>query len=117
MYPDGRTIWYGYDAGLDNAVSRVSWIADGSTTAPGQHLETYQYLGVGTVIGRSLPEPGISETTSLDNFGRVAGVDWAQSSTSGTSDLDHHTFGYDADVASRRMRSMRLLVRPSATTK
>ncbi len=38
---------------------------------PGQQLETYSYLGLATVIGRTLPEPAVSENIYLDNFGNV----------------------------------------------
>src|SRR5262249_36954479 len=81
-YPNGRSLSFTYASGLDSTISRLSAIVDGSTT-----LESYSYLGLGTVVKRAHPEPGVDLTyikqsgesngdagdqyTGLDRFGRV----------------------------------------------
>jgi YD repeat-containing protein len=98
VYPNGRAEWYGYSAvtmngnNVDNSISRVDSISDG-TGSPGQTLETYSYLGLNQVIGMSMPQPGISETTALDTFGNIASVAW----TKGAQTLDAYQYGYDAN--------------------
>jgi hypothetical protein len=56
-YPNLRTINYNYGAGLDSNISRISGVADGATT-----VETYAYLGLGTVVKRAHPESTIDLT-------------------------------------------------------
>ena len=53
-YPNGRVIGYSYASGLDSNISRLSAITDSGVT-----LEGYSYLGVGTVVARSHPQPGV----------------------------------------------------------
>ncbi|MGL4421870.1 MAG: hypothetical protein ACRCZF_14475, partial [Gemmataceae bacterium] len=78
-YPNGRVLTYNYTAGLNNTISRLSSIPDGSTT-----LESYDYLGLSTVVQRSHPQPGVELTmigssvgpagdkyVGFDTFGRV----------------------------------------------
>src|SRR5262249_25602913 len=81
-YPNGRILNYNYNAGLDDSISRLSSISDSSAT-----LESYSYLGLGTVVKRSHPQPGVDLTyikqtgesngdagdqyIALDRFGRV----------------------------------------------
>src|SRR5262249_36094407 len=44
-YPNGRVLHYGYNAGLDDATSRLSFLAaDDGFGGPGTHLEEYSYL-------------------------------------------------------------------------
>src|SRR5207302_1537984 len=52
-YPGGRILSYTYASGLDDSISRLSSITDSGTT-----LESYSYLGLGTVVIRNHPEPG-----------------------------------------------------------
>src|SRR5262249_57089366 len=52
VYPNGRTITYNYNTGVDTTISRLSSITDGSTT-----LESYSYLGLDTVVKRAHPQP------------------------------------------------------------
>lgn len=92
VYPDGRTIWYGYN-GMDASAGRVSSISDGSTTAPGQSLETYSYQGLDTIIGRLRPQANTSETIKLNPFGQVSTLQWNQ----GVTAWDSFAYGYDAD--------------------
>jgi YD repeat-containing protein len=56
-YPDGFVVGYGYDSGIDNAISRLSRLTEGSG---GPTLETFRYLGLGTVVERARPEVGIT---------------------------------------------------------
>jgi hypothetical protein len=104
-YPNGRVITsdYGTSGGLDDRVSRLNSLKDGSTT-----LEGYSYLGLGTVVERLHPESGVDlsyvklsgestgdtgdQYTGLDRFGRVVDQRWR--SSSGTS-VDRYQYGYD----------------------
>ncbi|HVK09380.1 MAG TPA: hypothetical protein VM597_11450, partial [Gemmataceae bacterium] len=56
-YPNGRVLAYNYASGLADDISRLSSITDGGTT-----LEGYEYLGVGTVVTRAHPQPGVDLT-------------------------------------------------------
>jgi hypothetical protein len=50
---------YGY-TGLDDTISRLSSLSDGTHT-----LEAYTYLGLGTVVQRSHPQPNVNLTYIL----------------------------------------------------
>src|SRR5882672_3422070 len=56
-YPDGYVLTYNYASGLDSSISRLSSLSDSTGT-----LESYSYLGLGTVVIRSHPQPGIDLT-------------------------------------------------------
>ena len=56
-YPNGRVITYNYASGLNADISRLTSITDGGTT-----LESYEYLGYGTVVKRGHAEPGVDLT-------------------------------------------------------
>ncbi|MBO0698063.1 MAG: hypothetical protein J2P46_06700 [Zavarzinella sp.] len=102
-YPFGRVLSYDYSAGLDDAVSRLSAIADGGTT-----LEAYTYLGANIVVRRAHPEPGVDFTaiklpgepagdggdpyTGLDRFDRLVDARWVNGSG---VDVDRSEYGYD----------------------
>ncbi len=101
-YPNGRVLNYNYSSGLNNTISRLSSISDSSAT-----LESYSYLGAGTVVARNHSESGINLTyigsgsgdggdqyVGLDRFGRVVDQNWKNSS--GTS-VDDYTYTYDRD--------------------
>lgn len=101
-YPNGRVITSNYVTGVDDTISRLSSLSDSGTT-----LEGYSYLGLGTVVLRSHPQPGVDLTylaasgtgdagdkyVGLDRFGRVVDQRW----TNGTSDLDRFVHTYDRD--------------------
>jgi hypothetical protein len=105
-YPSGRAIDYDYASGLDDSISRLTTISDSTGT-----LESYLYLGLGTVVDRSHPEIGVDLTyiaqpgdasqtgdvgdkyTGLDRFGRVVDQRWLNTST-GTA-TDQVQYGYD----------------------
>ena len=111
-YPDGRILHYGYDDNtLDNAISRLSYLADDDGNGDvGQQLESYQYLGLSTVVVRSQPQTGIELTyikltgesngyagdqyTGLDRFGRVVDQRWIDSSG---ADVERYQYVYDLD--------------------
>ena len=111
VYPNGRTLDYVYNAGLDDSISRLSLIADDNSGTPGTHLEEYSYLGTSSVVQRAHPEPGVDLTyaklagegtadagdqyTGTDRFGRVVDQRWLTVST-GTA-LDRWTYAYDRD--------------------
>jgi YD repeat-containing protein len=112
-YPNGRVVDDVYNAGIDDAISRVSALADDNGGSPGTLLETYQYLGLDTVVDRNRPQPVIDLTylqqpgdasansdggdpyTGLDRFGRVIDQNWVNTAT-GTA-ADRYQYGYDAD--------------------
>jgi RHS repeat-associated protein len=104
-YPNGRVISYNYATGLDDTISRLTSISDTGTT-----LESYSYLGLGTVVKRAHPQTGVDLTyistngstgdagdqyTGLDRFGRVVDQNWYNSSTS--TSADDRQYGYDRD--------------------
>jgi RHS repeat-associated protein len=105
-YPDGRVLNYNYASGLDDTISRLTSLSSNSTT-----LEALSYLGLGTVVKRAHPEPGVDLTyikqtgesngdagdqyTGLDRFGRVVDQRWLK--TSSGSATDRFKYGYDRD--------------------
>ncbi len=107
-YPNGRVLTddYGTSGGLNDSISRLSALKDGSTT-----LEGYSFLGLATVVTRTHPEPGVDLTyvklsgesngdggdqyTGLDRFGRVVDQRWVVAS-SGVA-VDRFGYAYDRD--------------------
>jgi YD repeat-containing protein len=81
-YPNGKVLTYSYSSGLIDSISRLSSLSDTSGT-----LESYDYLGLGTVVRRAHSQPGVDLTyikqsgesngdagdqyTGLDRFDRV----------------------------------------------
>ncbi len=105
-YPNGKVLTYNYATGLDSSISRLSSLSDTSGT-----LESYSYLGLGTVVIRAHSQAGIDLTyvkqsgesngdagdqyTGLDRFGRVADQRWRKASDG--SSTDRFQYGYDRD--------------------
>ncbi|HEY0984945.1 RHS repeat domain-containing protein [Schlesneria sp.] len=104
-YPNGRaiTIGYGTSGGINDAASRVDALIDGATT-----LVNYAYLGLGTTVQTTYPQPslqytllGSSSGTSpagdiywgLDQFGRIIDSRWYRTTTN--VDTDRIKYGYD----------------------
>jgi len=103
-YPNGREIDYDYSGTLNDSISRLTAIKDGATT-----LESFDYLGSGTVVKRAHAQPGVDLTfvkqsgesdgdagdqyVGLDRFGRIADNRWRSSS----ADLERRKYGYDRD--------------------
>jgi YD repeat-containing protein len=91
-YPDGRVLSYDYtsgsDSGLDHARNRVRYLDDG---LGGPALAEYSYLGAGTIVRVTYPEPclrggvyqgrGSDPYTGLDAFGRVIDLAWLDCTT------------------------------------
>jgi RHS repeat-associated protein len=105
--PGGRVITdgYGTTGGLNDTISRLNAVLDGSTT-----LESYKYLGLGTVVERDHPTPLVNLTyisqsggtgdagdkyTGLDRFGRVVEQNWY--STFSHASRDDFLYLYDRD--------------------
>jgi RHS repeat-associated protein len=102
-YPNSRALTYNYSSGLNDSLSRLSSITDGSTT-----LENHEYLGFGTAVKRGHPQPGVDliyiklsgenngdagdQYIGLDRFGRVADQRWT---TSGGTAKDRWQYGHD----------------------
>src|SRR5262245_15825655 len=123
-YPNARQVGYNYASGVDNTISRLTSMTDGATT-----LESYAYLGLGTVVKRAHPEPGVDLTyikqtgegtgdagdqyTGLDRFGRVADQRWRK--TSDGSHTDRFGYGYDRD-GNRLYRDNTLSADPPAAS-
>jgi len=100
-YPSGFVSTYNYSSGLNGSISRLSSLSD--STGP---LESYDYLGMGTVVRRSHPQPDLDLTffgpgpgsggdqyVGLDSFGRVVDQNWKK----GSSSTDRFTYSYDRD--------------------
>jgi RHS repeat-associated protein len=105
-YPNGKVLTYNYSSGLNDPISRLSSMSDSTGT-----LESYDYLGLGSVVRRSHPQPGLDLTyikqtgesngdagdqyTGLDRFGRI--VDHRSIKTSPGTATDRFQYGYDRD--------------------
>jgi RHS repeat-associated protein len=100
-------ITYNYASGLDDAISRLTSLSDNG----GNTLETYSYLGLGTVVKRAHPSPmnGLDLTyngtgtgdagdkyTGLDRFGRIVEQKWQTEQMTPTV-TDDFTYTYDRD--------------------
>ncbi len=57
VYPSGYVVYYNYASGLDSSISRLSSLSDGTGT-----LESYKYLGLGTVVERDHPQNHVNQT-------------------------------------------------------
>ncbi|MEO8494662.1 MAG: RHS repeat-associated core domain-containing protein, partial [Planctomycetota bacterium] len=100
-YPGGREIDfdYGTSGGIDDALSRVQQLLDGATT-----LAEYNYLGAGTAVQLSYPQPDEmmdlwDETTGtytgLDRFGRIIDLPWIQGPSGTPTDVARIKYGYN----------------------
>jgi len=113
-YPSGRKVDYVYNSGIDAAISRLSAVADDASGSPGTTLEGYIYLGLGTIVTRAHPQPGVDLTyvqqssdsranadggdryTGLDRFGRVIDQNWVTGDgTTSWAAVDRFQYGYD----------------------
>jgi RHS repeat-associated protein len=110
-YPNGRVLNYNYNTGLDSNISRLSSISDTSGT-----LESWKYLGLGTVVERDHSQNSVNETlisqtggtgdggdkyTGLDRFGRMVEQLWYNTSTSSATDDFQYTFDRDSNVTAK----------------
>jgi RHS repeat-associated protein len=94
-HPSGYVLTYNYSSGLNGSISRLSSLSDSTGT-----IESYDYLGLGTVVRRSHPQPNLDLTfpgsggdqyVGLDRFGRVVDQNWSKAGTS----TDRFTYSYD----------------------
>ena len=103
-YPDGRAIaWdYGPSGDPDDRLNRINAIQDGSTG-----LAAYTYLGLGTVVRITYPQPGVwldlwggtsGTFNGLDRFNRVVDQRWQNAVTTAPADVDRYQYGYDRDA-------------------
>jgi RHS repeat-associated protein len=109
-YPNGRVLYYIYASGVDSSVSRLTSLSDTALPDTSGTLETYSYLGLGTVVQRAHPQTNINLTyisqtggtgdagdkyVGLDRFGRVVDQNWYNTSTH--TSTDDFQYGYDRD--------------------
>jgi YD repeat-containing protein len=102
-YPDGSVLFYDYGPSglLNDRISRLAGL-----TQSGQTLESYAYLGLGTVVERAHPAVGLTQSligaspgdggdqyVGLDRFGCVAEQRW----TLNGSSVEDLKYGHDAD--------------------
>lgn len=101
-YPSGYVLTHNYSSGINDGVSRLSSLSDTSGT-----VESYDYLGLGTVVKRGHPLSGVDQSfilvapealgdagdqyNGLDRFGRVVSQRWRTSS----ADVERTLYGYD----------------------
>jgi len=98
VYPDGYTVNYNYSSGLNDAISRVSSLSD--SIDPSTALQSFTYQGLDTVMGTSEPGPSVTQTTTLDQFGRIQNMTWTNSSSTTLAEYSY-TYDDDSDVLSR----------------
>ena len=94
-YPDGRTLTYNYGSGTDGNISRLTSISDGSGT-----IQSYGYQGLATPLTATSGN-GVTQTTTLDTFGRVA-TNTHTNSSGTTIDGQQYTYDQNSNVLSRR---------------
>ena len=102
-YPNGRLLHFGYAAGTDDALNRVTWLADDNGSgSPGTHLAEYTYLGLTGIVQVDYAEPQIrydldhgtpGSYAGLDEFGRVKDLLWHNYGSS--QDVVRIKHGYD----------------------
>ncbi len=97
-YPNGRVLDYGYDTGTDDAVGRVSYLADSDGTV----LAQYKYLGLDDIDYVNNPQPGVTlDLGQKNNSGQLDDVDQFNRATDmvfaglGGANLDELKYGYD----------------------
>jgi len=102
-YPSGYEVSYGYGSGVNDAISRLTTVADGANT-----VEVLSYLGLGTVVMRTHAETGVNLSylkqsgepdgdagdpyTGLDRFGRVVDQRWVSGSN---TNVERYDYGVD----------------------
>lgn len=122
-YPDNTGVQYNYTSDVDNRISRVTSLQT-VAGANSPTVESYSYLGLGTVVQRSHPQSAVDLTyigvgtadagdkyVGLDRFGRVVDQRWKSSGP----DVDHFGYGYDRD--SNRTYRENLLSSPAGGDK
>jgi RHS repeat-associated protein len=102
-YPSGRVISYVYGPGMDSTLNRITSIQDAATSV---NLATYTYLGQGTVVRITYPQPSVwldlwggqsGIFTGIDLFGRIIDQRWQNNINAQAADIDCYQYGYDQD--------------------
>ena len=103
VYPNSRILRYEYSSGTDDALNRVSFLADDASGAVGTHLAEYAYLGTNHFVQVTYPEPnlrydlahgtGDDPYDGLDRFDRIIDLVW-RNQTQGV-DVERIQHGYD----------------------
>ena len=103
VYPNGRILRYEYSSGTDDALNRISFLADDDSGAVGTHLAEYAYLGNNQFVQVTYPEPnlrydlahgtGDDPYDGLDRFDRVVDLVWRDQSRG--VDVERIKHGYD----------------------
>jgi RHS repeat-associated protein len=104
IYPNLRNIAYSFGAsgGMNDLLNRVDTIQD--TTSGTTDLASYAYLGLGTVVRITYPEPSVwldlwggtsGVFAGLDLFNRIIDQRWQNSITTTPTDIDRYKYGYD----------------------
>jgi RHS repeat-associated protein len=98
-YPNGRVISYNSASGMDALLNRVTSISDSSAI-----LAAYTYLGLGTIVRITYPEPSVwldlwggtsGVFAGLDLFNRITDQRWQNNVTTTPADIDRYKYGYD----------------------
>ena len=115
-YPNGRVVDYLYGAGINDAISRVTTISDDNGSGSANNaIESYTYLGLGTIVSYDHPQEGENLTylqqvgdtaantdggdryTGLDRFGRVIDQNWIFLLPAYYGSYTRSQYGYDRD--------------------
>ncbi|MCX7428827.1 MAG: autotransporter-associated beta strand repeat-containing protein [Planctomycetia bacterium] len=97
-YPNGRQVHYDYGAtgAIDDIMSRLATIGDGSTV-----LASYKYLGAGRIVVEDYENIDVkldcsaNNFAALDRFGRVVDQLWLDYGANPDVALDEYRYGYD----------------------
>lgn len=112
IYPNGKVLNFNYSTGLNDSISRLSSLSDSTGT-----LESYDFLGLGTVVRRAHPQPGVDLTyikqgaeangdagdqyTGLDRFDRIVDQRWIKTSDGTHKDRFQYTYDRNLNRLSR----------------
>ena len=92
-YPDRYVLTYNYSSGLNSTISRLSSLSDSTGT-----LESYSYMGLGTVVVRSHPQINVD----LTYVGTHVTVHRQSANVAG---MDHRTLARATVAVRRRLDS------------
>jgi YD repeat-containing protein len=105
VYPNGRTVQYGYGQtqAIDDIMSRLATIGDGTDT-----YASYKYLGAGKIVTEDYEDIDVkldysaNNLAALDRFGRVLDQVWADyGSTPETLDEYGYTYSRSGNRTAR----------------
>jgi RHS repeat-associated protein len=101
IYPNGRDVQYGYGTAgaVDDIMSRLETISDGSGT-DGTY-SAYTYLGAGTIASEDYQQPQVKldysadDFAAWDRFGQVVDQIWSGYGSNNSGTLDGYSYTYD----------------------